>query len=325
LAVKEKLFTEQRLRYIGWAITALALALIGWSISTSDFLETDAWRDPAVLVGISASAAIFTLCLCLIFAAWYLVIMSISHVHISWREGFCIYAISQIYKYVPSNVVHHIGRYYMLRQRGVDHRAATWGFLTEVVLILVASTLVALLFGAPLVRSAMADLGSSSLLYLIIGALALVVGAGIAALLLGPRETLQSFLSPFFRAQVLQASIAALLLHIAARVVGGAALWWLAGPVLGSGELSLGGAIAVWAAAWTLGYITPGATAGFGIREAIMMAALVALKIPVAEATLLALGFRVATTLGDLLFAAMGWLMQRFVPVPVKPSHHSES
>jgi hypothetical protein len=324
--VKEKLLTEQRLRFIGWAITALALALIGWSISTSDFLETDAWRDPAVLVGVFASAAIFTVCLCLIFAGWYLVIMSISQVPISWREGFCIYAISQIYKYVPSNVVHHIGRYYMLRQRGVDHRAAAWGFLTEVVLILIASTLVALLFGAPLVRNAVADLSSStSLLLLVVGALILVVGAGIAALLLGRRETLQSFLSPFFRARVLQASIAALLLHIGARVVGGVALWWLAMPVLGPGELALGGAIAVWAAAWTLGYITPGATAGLGVREAIMMAALVALTIPVSEATLLALAFRVATTLGDLLFAAMGWLVQRFVPVPVKPSHHSES
>jgi hypothetical protein len=318
------LLTEQRIRYAGLALTGLAICVVVWSIYTSDLLESDAWMTTGVLVGVFIAGLIFSLSLCCVFAAWYLLVMSVSTTHISWLEGFCIYSVSQIYKYIPSNVVHHIGRYYMLRRRGVDHAAAAWGFVAETASILIASTLVALSFGAPLIRDAFHSVTTNSLLFgaAIAGCLALVAAG--AAYGLRSHAAVRDFVRPFLRMQVLNASVGALLFHIASRVVSGLALWWLATKILGPDQLSVSSAIAVWAAAWTLGYVTPGATAGFGVREAALIASLVAISIPIAGATLVAMAFRVATTFGDLVFSSAGWLLQRSIG-SLSQSNQSES
>ena len=312
-----QLLREQHVRYAGLAITALALGLVFWSIYASDLLRSDDWLRADLLVGVVVSALIFSLSLCCVFVAWYLVVMSVSSTHVSWLDGFGIYAISQIYKYIPSNVVHHVGRYYMLRRRGVDHAAATWGFLAETALIIVAALLVALAFGAPLIREALGRLGANHGILFGVAAVALAAALA-AAVFLHRRRMFRELLRPFLRMQVLYAGIAALLLHIAARLISGFALWWLVAEMLHE-PLSLWSAIAVWAAAWTLGYLTPGATAGLGVREAVLIALLVALKIPMSDATLLAIAFRVATTLGDLVFAGMGLGARYLAGTPAQP------
>lgn len=315
------LLTEQRIRYAGLTITALSVGLVAWSIYSSDLLQSGAWTEPTALAGIFLSALIFAASLCCNFAAWHLVVMSVSKTQISWLEGYCIYAISQIYKYIPSNVVHHVGRYYMLRRRGVDHAAAAWGFLAETGLSLAASLLVVLAFGAPLIRDVLLSLRNSHLLWvgMIAGGIVLV---GAVALLMSYPATIRNALKPFLSRRVLNAGLGALLFHVASRVVAGLGFWWLTVKLLGPGEITLASAIAVWAAGWTIGYVTPGATAGLGVREAALIGALAALNVPITDATLAAIAYRVATTIGDLLFSIVGWICQRFFPVV--QSHQAE-
>ena len=95
-------------------------------------------------------------------------------------------------------------------------------------------------------------------------------------------------------------------------MLSGVALWWMAVHLLGADQLSMPNVIAIWAVAWTLDYITPGASAGLGVREAVIIAAMVGLSVPIAGAALVAISFRVATTIGDLIFAAIGWASHRF-------------
>jgi glycosyltransferase 2 family protein len=308
----KQLLSGQLIRWVGLAITALAVGLVVWSIYTSDLLASDAWMTTEVLTGVAASTLIFCASLFCVFAAWYLLIMSVSKTHISWLDGFYIYAVSAIYRYIPSNVIHYVGRYYMLRQRDVEHAAATWGIVAETALFICASTLIAVVFGAPLVRDALLRAAQDNWLLFAIIALVLIVAAAGAILMLRRRVALRELVAPFMRTRVLHAGLEAFALHVAARMISGVALWWIAVQVMGSDQASLPDMIAIWAAAWTLGYITPGASAGLGVREAIIIAAMVGLGVTMADATLVAIAFRVATTLGDLLFAAMGWAVHRF-------------
>ena len=139
-----------------------------------------------------------------------------------------------------------------------------------------------------------------------------LVPAQIAA----ARRAIRELLKPFLRANVVYSAIVSLLLNIAARVISGAALWWLAAQLLGSATPPAADMIAIWAAAWLLGYITPGASAGLGVREAVIIASLAGLGVPMAGATLVAIAFRVTTTIGDLIFAASGWVSWHFMRSP---------
>jgi hypothetical protein len=132
-------FSEFGIRWVGLLITAVAVGFIAWSLYTSDLLATDAWMNPPVIVGVVLAALLFTLSLSCVYTAWYLIVLSISAVKISLLEAFYIYSVSQIYKYVPSNIMHQVGRYYMLRRRGVEHSAAGWGMLAETALMITAS------------------------------------------------------------------------------------------------------------------------------------------------------------------------------------------
>ena len=313
------------IRWIGLVITAAAVGLVIWSIYTSELLASGAWMTTEVLTGVVAGALIYSVSLFCVFSAWYLLIVSASKAHISWPDGFYIYSVSALYRYIPSNVIHYVGRYYMLRQRGVEHAVAAWGIVAETVLFIAASSFIALSFGAPIIREEVARAAHDNGTFVLLIVLALVAVVCVAAVILHRRATIRELIAPFTRTQVLYAGIEAFLLQLVARILSGVALWWLSVQVLGPDQISLADMIAIWAAAWTLGFITPGASAGLGVREATIIAALVGLDVPMASAALIAIAFRVATTIGDLLFAASGWVSHRlrtsgrFFPQDVKP------
>jgi len=67
-------------------ITALALGLVGWSIYTSELLASDAWTSPDVLWAVLVATMIFVPSLICVATAWYLLIISVSKVSLSWLE-----------------------------------------------------------------------------------------------------------------------------------------------------------------------------------------------------------------------------------------------
>jgi len=297
-------------RWLGFAITAFAIGLVVWSIYTSDLIASDEWNDADVLIGLIVSTVIYTPSLFLVAAAWYLLTTSVSKTRIFWWDGFYIYATSAIYRYIPSNVIHYIGRHALLRQRGVEHAAAAWGSLAETALLLLASTFVALVLGTPLLVEQLVRVAHDNWLLLVLLALFAIFLVGIAARFVRRRYNIRDVLEPFWRAKVLHAATVAFALYVAARTISGMSLYYLSIAILDASQLSMADMIAVGAAAWTLGYVAPGASAGIGVREAVMIAALVALDVSFSDATLLAIVFRLTTTFADLLFTALGWALR---------------
>jgi hypothetical protein len=108
----------------------------------------------------------------------------------------------------------------------------------------------------------------------------------------------------------------AALLYAAFFVIGGILLWLLTLAVGGHrlGTPGLLASISALALAWIAGFVTPGSSAGFGVREAVLIVVLQS-SLDREAGVLVALALRLVTLAGDLLFFAASLAL----PLPAGP------
>ena len=96
-------------------------------------------------------------------------------------------------------------------------------------------------------------------------------------------------------------------------VIAGVALNLIAAGVFDARGSSIALSAGVYAIAWVVGYITPGAPGGLGVREAILVAALAPIH-GAETAFALALVLRLATVAADGLASLAGLALRYFGP-----------
>jgi uncharacterized membrane protein YbhN (UPF0104 family) len=82
-------------------------------------------------------------------------------------------------------------------------------------------------------------------------------------------------------------------------------LYIVAGQIFSAGTWRFGWVAGSMALAWMLGFLTPGAPGGLGVRDAILVAMLTGVSNP-AAAVAIAVSFRGVTTLGDVAGLLVG-------------------
>ena len=194
-----------------------------------------------------------------------------------------IYGLSQLAKYVPGNIFHLAGRQALGMAAGISSGALAKSTIWELSLIAVAGAL----FGwmvLPLLIPGFLEVAS---VLLILFSFALI--AGLLHRITG-RHTTLAFLWQMLFLLISGAVFIALLELITGNEVVEVRYW-----------LTIGSSYIV---AWLVGLVTPGAPAGVGVREMIL---LLMLKGIVAEESLLmaVLLGRLVTIVGDLLFFAV--------------------
>ena len=170
------------------------------------------------------------------------------------RELVSILGRTQIAKYLPGNVGHHLTRSALAIQSGIPLHVVARTLTMEAVLLAGTGT-----------------------------------GIGLLAL---------PVLRPAWRRAVLADALNFVML--------GSALAALAFIVADPPLTIVPMAIGAFALSWVAGFLVPGAPAGLGVREGV----LVALLSPSVDRALpIVLGFRLATTLGDFLSLGLGWAL----------------
>jgi uncharacterized membrane protein YbhN (UPF0104 family) len=259
---------------------------------------------PVALAALLA-AALYAASGGLLAAAWWRLLSASSSLPIALTPAAAIYARTQIYKYLPTNMLHVVGRHASARSLGASHAALVSAAVLEFVGVIVAAGLVVALFGAgDLMRySAHADFKPNAAFVLAAaGGVIIALGAVVATLLVRSPD------APALLRRHLRAFAWALALYAVFFVISGLVLWLLARGATAHPGSVLRSLVAVVTTAWLLGFVVPGAPAGLGIREAIMIMMLQP-QFGEASALLLAALYRVATFGGDALFAAFGfWL-----------------
>lgn len=208
---------------------------------------------------------------------------------LSMARSVAVYGRSQIAKYAPGNVFHLAGRQVLGMAEGVPAQPLARSIGLELGLLVVCAVwLVGLLLQRWLAGQ--------------VGALAWVVPTGLAALVIGAllrwrcfragRALIGQSLFLLFSAGVYWAVLTSLTPEVVSRVPAG---------------VVPGAAIA----AWLVGLVTPGAPAGLGVREAVMLLIL-GVWVPQADLVLAVLLARLVNILGDVGFFVAGvWLARR--------------
>lgn len=222
----------------------------------------------------------------------------------SFRQLSAIMFSTQIGKYLPGNVGQIIGRTALAIRQGVPASAVAISVVYEILLLLVTGVLVAIAAaalsqqGLALLREQRGALAGAALL-----SIALLAAIPLAARLVPPLIARMAKRTGTADPRLLLPRgqmIAAMLLYAGAYLVIGASAAVLAVALAPDARLDFALLTAAFAIAWVVGFVTPGAPAGIGVREA-LLTFMLAPSMGMTAATVLILALRIATTLGDIL------------------------
>jgi len=271
------------LAYIGNFLWLERAKLLAWDFKASSLAF--------MVIGIFLYAAINLL----LSSSWVILLKCFGLKVIDEPSLRSIYAVSQIAKYIPGNVAHIAGRHVMARELGPSHAVLVCSAIYEILGLCTAALAVGfigvLVIGAewPLAVALAIALSIYFLGLFFYPALVRKIGSELVF------ETL-NYKNRF--TALSQALVYYVIFFIAAGFV-------LLGIVLGFvGSISLpsiGLVLIAFSVSWIVGFITPGAPSGVGIREAIIVFMLQAPLTP-AVAIVVAVVFRITTVLGDVLF-----------------------
>ena len=248
--------------------------------------------------------------------AWTMILRGLGQ-HTSVAATAPILATSQFGKYLPGNVAHHVGRLVMARPIGISIGVGAISLAYESILTVLACAHVSaltFLWDAPKALEASAIAEDRKLM------VALATVAAIVSLTAVPwlsrifwrlRNKDSATPPPALNPGPIPL-ISGYLCFVLNFVLIGFGLWGVslaldAEGISGTHPVLLTGACA---ASWLIGFITPGAPAGLGVREAVLVFWLTD-SMPPAAVVALVLALRIATTLGDLLSLAWGSAVMR--------------
>lgn len=225
-------------------------------------------------------------------------------IEFGWVEGYCIYNLTQLGKYIPGSIWQFVGRIAILRERDATAKAIRDSLLAEHFWILGSAGFMAVVlifatrpdfFGFLLVDSG-AGLQRT---WFLIG-----LGAAFIALVFGFR------LSRRFSGWLLRLlpPLRAIPVLIMVWFFMGAALWVTLAPFVEQSP-SLFYIVGAYCFAFLLGFVVPFAPAGLGIREAVIVFALLP-YLPTETAILLAAINRMIN-FGVEIFAALLCVLRR--------------
>lgn len=304
-----------------WLFFALSLAYLARFAYTSfDARQLSAWLSLEMSWRLIVSALLFAATVFFSVLGWHVLLRRLSYPRALGQvaAAFCI---TQIAKYLPGNVGHHVGRVAIARsQMDIPAGVSLQSILQESALACLAALLVS-------AGSIMAlPTGSFSVLQRnlipgwqlnLVDGLYLTIALGLSALALvnacrrrwgRDRSRWLSWLlgaAPSWRAagQALPA-------YVAIYVVNGFALWIIAGALMhvdGRDFLILAGAYSL---SWAVGFLLPGAPGGLGVREAALALLLTGTYTPDVIFTLSIMS-RVSSVAADVLIFGFGLTLSR--------------
>lgn len=299
--------------------TGITLAIVGGavflayavsSIQLADLLPHLTWKTLLALV---AAAFLYSLTVPISAWAWRHLLAAMG-TRRRLVEMNVILLTTQIGKYVPGNVGHHIGRVGLALSHGIPSRVLFASIAYETFFLLLAGVLTGLV--AALVSSnGIAVLGHHR------GVLEIAVVIAVMGLLMVP--VLGRLLPRLLSALLPKLSLTELDLRLgikpcllafagytSAYLAIGSGIGVLSTTLFPSDLQDYALLTAAFAIAWVVGFVTPGAPAGIGIREGVL-ALILGAPLGPGNASILVLALRVATTLGDILCFLAGLLLAR--------------
>lgn len=236
------------------------------------------------------------------------------HAGLAWRKGLIIYALAGIGKYVPGNIAQHVGRVALTKKAGVSLSISSRSILIEFLL----ASMAAVILSAPVFfyddRVASFLPQSRSLL----GGIGVLAAAGlVVAFALRSQAIKSKFDRRTLTARDFKWAGSGLVTMTFGFIFLSVLNGWMGCMFMAQGDGPRLETFAHFAmafpVAWLLGFFTPGAPAGFGTREFVLVT-LLGPQYGESSVTIAALLLRFVSTMGDVLIFVSGYLMKKRYP-----------
>ena len=296
------------LRLLGSATALVALGFVVFTLQTNLAALPPLSVSPTLLVCLVAGVAANVAVVLISAQAWRVLLRGAGHV-LPLRQAFVLCGTAQIGKYLPGNVFHLVGRATLAYQRAsISFDVSAASLALETALVLLAGTLV----GAPfiLTRSAavLSLLGVSSLwLWAVVVIVAGMSGAFVFVL---ARPRVAALLQRLRQMTTWRTVLQVLCWDIVTFVVLGTALYLTAAVAWPDAfELSWMETTLAFTVAWVLGFVTPGAPGGIGVREAVFLLVLGGNSQSIAVGASLSVASRLLSVCGDVVTFGLARLL----------------
>ncbi len=290
---------KRPLHIAGGILSVIAIVWVlyafGGELRNVNYSEDGVWQ------GLFGAVALYVLVLVIGAFAWKGFMIGFGETPRPWMAERHL-LISQLGKYVPGNVAQYIGRVAMAANDGLSATRTGAAMVFETMATIAMGLLVAAvgLMLLPDLRAELADLlpNSARIAILVFVVACAAIGLLIAARMLGRRDTT---VKPLLLGKIALYS----LIYPFSFLLLGASVQMVAGVTNPTAPVSLALATTVYAAAWIIGLVTPGAPGGLGVRETVLTLGLTPiLGGPAALAV--ALVHRALCVVGDVIAFGIG-------------------
>jgi len=278
-------------------LSVLGIAFVIWRLAASDLSQLEQFSTGRLVTIIGASSAVYLLSSFILALAWREVVCWFSATDPGFSRSLGIYGKTQISKYIPGNIFEPVNRYAAGIQAGLTTAALVNASLYEIIIRVIIGGAFILISQGFSAEQTGGQLGY--IVLVLVGALAVGAGAFLAANWLKDRPRFAFLKLP--QTLTLGRALPVLGYYTLFFIAAGLSFYVIIRLAFPAAELSLPLVLSAFISSWLLGYIMPGAPAGAGVREVVLMAAL-APHLGEAGALLAALLGRMATVTGDLLF-----------------------
>lgn len=249
--------------------------------------------------------------------SWWLLVHPVQGT-LGLLQSIWIYAYTQIGKYLPGNVGHHIGRVFVASQLGIDRKVATWSVVAEALLLLIFATmqaaLILLLLSPALDLPIGPWLSPTHLLVLLSLLTVAILGAYFVVNRLNwrpVRELIGEWRIPLPSFKTL---VGYFLVNCVNALIMGCVLAYIGYQLFSINISQYWLMLSAWLFAWVIGFVFPGAPAGLGVREGII-AALLETSLGGTATLGLIVVHRLVTSLVDVIVFAIAFQQRRrFLP-----------
>ena len=303
-------FFKKYYKVIGTIVTVIALVFVVKKIVTMD-VDWSMFASGRIIALIGGCVLVQTAVILFMSMPWVRFVRILSGTNIPMKDALPVYTKSNLMKYVPGNIFQYVGR----NQLAADLKISHVDVACATVLDIVCSMVTPLLLIVVLMGKNMLELiRTYSTNFL------LVLGAGIAVLVLlllllrwKFREPLQRYFEKYrklLNRKILIRVLGVFLLYVVQYIISTAMYAVPAVFLFDVPAEKLGLFLGTYLFSWIIGFITPGAPGGIGIREAVMML-MCGSFLDTDTIMLYAVIMRLISTFGDIAAFLVGLLLDR--------------
>lgn len=272
--MKNKINTKKILKLAGNLIVIAALVFVvkkiaGMDIKLSDFKSAEVMS--ALIVTFIVQAILIVIA-CL---PWLIFIRSLSGTKIPFSAAMPVYTKSNILKYVPGNVFQYIGRNQLAADMKISHVDVACATVLDIIMSIVSTGVISVILLGGRIAELLEKYGENILIVGIAAVAVIIIATIVLKLKFSDKvksytDRYKKALEPEKRSKFLMGAGYYFLQNLVS-----AAVYFLSlSLIIGTDAASLRELAALTGAfmfAWIVGFVTPGAPGGIGIRESVML------------------------------------------------------